>query len=324
MITQRRPGAGPRFLPAVRCLLAGFLLLLAGTAVAAASLQLAAGADTSGHFTAALLDGRIPEGQASIGVRGPDPFLLSVHLRRSAGLGILGNVILDVDGTVSTAGSGRLALALRANAGPVALRLVAEAASQGNLWLIRGDGAALPRLPGSGFSLGAGATWRVERNLLLVADPVFSSGPSGPRFTLPLEVQLPRHAGGHDLRLKVSGSLSRGGEGNWAAAGAGLRLNRGRAAPWEAWLLFGGNARSAAPGLSFSVREQVGPAGVAAAFSLEPWLVEGNIVDLKLSAGVPVGERRLDLLFRLQAPEGRLEAGASFTVPLGDGPARPR
>ncbi|HLR47079.1 MAG TPA: hypothetical protein VK092_07960, partial [Deinococcales bacterium] len=258
---------------------AGAVLLLAVTCLAAAgTLRLSAGSSPDARFTVEFADQRVAGGRSGLGLRGPSPLELGVHLRRTAGMGLLGNVIVDFDGTISTAGQARAAIAGRATAGPVALRLHGEAASAAGLWFLRGEQAAASGfLREAGWQVGAGATWRVQRNVLLLADPSFVRGSAGSRLFLPVEVRLPRTLGDHELRFRLEGSFAGAGSGpRWVAAGAGVRLDRGRAAPWEAWLLAGGRNGMFSPGLSLNVQEKAGPGIIAFALALEPWRAPGG------------------------------------------------
>lgn len=296
-----RPG---RYLAVLICLLSLPL------AAAAGSVRFAAGSSPEPYFSVALEDQRVPGGRAGLGLSGPAPLRLDMSLRRTTGLGVLGNIVLDVDGSISTDGGVTAALSGRAAAGPLAFRLNADAASS---LAARTGGSAPTR-----WSVGAGVTWRVERNLLLLVDPVVGRSPEGGlAFVLPVEVQLPRSVGRHDLRLRVEGGFAGpGAAGPYAAAGAGLRIDRGRAPAWEAWLLFGGRGRRVSPGLSLQLREDAGRHTARAALLLEPWRTGTGLFDLQLGWTVRGEKQEAELNVRLLVPPGSVEAEAAVKIPV--------
>lgn len=290
----------------------------------AQSLQLTFSAAAEPSLALALLDQRTEAGRASLAVQFLPRPGLALHLRHTTGLGPLGNVIIDADAAGLTAGPAAAALSARAAVGPLALRLRGFVHSADDLLLLRPRDQAFPLLPVSrghtvwGFQLGA--DWRLSRDLLLSADPGLILGGRGAALSLPLQLQLRGLPAPHDLRLLVETMLplmdARQELRAWSAAGAGLRVNRQRAAAWELWLLYGGNGQLQAPGLRFAVQDSLADGTVQAAVRLEPYRSDLAGLSVELGYSATVNDLDLDLLLRLQAPELTLSLTTAFRLPL--------
>lgn len=305
------------------------VLLVALTGVF--SLQTAAGqsvrlALSHGTGTAAglaLLDFPVTGGRGSLGISYRGAPGLSLHLRNTTTFGPLGNVIVDLDTAFFADGRGRATLAGRGTLGPAAVRLRLHAANTADLQPLRQEGS-FAELPGTEGSLvwgvQAGATWRLSRELLLVAEPAWFTDPSGSALLLPVEIQLPGMIGSHDLRLRVAALLALNEPAalteNWSSAGAGLRVDRGRQAAWEVWLLLGGNSRIISPGLSFSVQEELAEGTLRTSFRLEPWRSDLPVLALQATWTRPVGRSTFEASFSAGLPGSHLLAGLAWSLPL--------
>lgn len=299
-------------------------LLAAGQYGTAQTLRFTAGVAGAAAFQVAFLDQPTAEGRASLGLEFlPHPGL-QLHLRHTTGLGPLGNIIIDVDAAGTIDGPARASLAGRASVGPVALRLRPYVTSGEPLPRLRpadqsfGPLPYSPGLPVWGVQLGA--SWRLNRDLMLVADPGFMFGGRGAAVLVPLELQLRALVGSHDLRLLVQTLVPLSSSPQqltaWSAAGAGLRINRQRAAAWELWLLYGGDRESQAAGLRFNVQESVAGGTLLAGFSLEPYRSDLQPLHLQLGWHGPVDGHTLDVQFELSAPGPALSFSTSLNIPL--------
>lgn len=271
----------------------------------------------------ALLDQRIEGGHASLGVHYRSAPGLALHLRNTTTFGPIGNVIVDFDGA-ATAGNGWYAsLAARATAGPVALRLRGLA--------LDGDGQPLLREPDPSFGptvrshgqlvwgVQLGATYRASRELQLLFDPSLLGGGRGLALLLPLEVQLARFWNGHDLRLQVAGLLpfhSGGDLQAWTSAGLGLRINRDRAASWNAWFLLGGTTSRFSPGVSLDVQQSTGQGAVSGSLRLEPWRNDSAPLNLRLAWQGELGNMSARVWLETRAPQAEIEAGLALEMAL--------
>lgn len=314
------PAAGMR----ISIVLTLFTTLFLLQQAAAGSLDFTVAGGQGPLARVAVSDMPLTDGRGSLGLHWAGAPGLTVHLRRTTTFGPLGNVILDIDAGVDTAGRFTAALAGRGALGPVAVRLRLHAANSDSLPAARAqDSSFAPRPPGREsllWGVQAGATWRLSRELQLVFEPAWLAGSRGGELLLPVELQLPRRVGDHDLRLRVSTMipLARTPEsaGAWSSAGAGLRVDRGRRAAWEIWLLAGGNDRFFSPGLSFAVQEPLAGGDLRASFRLEPWRSDLSVLDVSASWSRPFGAMRLDSFLLLGLPGTRLSAGLAWAIPI--------
>lgn len=304
-------------------LLTALLTAVIATSAQAGSLVFSVGGSQPYLAGIALTDFALPAGRASLGIwwqRSPG---LSVHLRNTTQFGPLGNVIIDADGSVATDGRYLLRLSARGSLGPVAVRLRGWAADSDDLPAVRppdsnfGQPAPLRGRPALGVQ--AGASWRVSRALTVSVDPSLDLRAGSGTLLLPLQLQLPRIAGGpHELILNVTTLVPFGpaAPAVWSAAGAGLRIDRGRAAAWQLLLQLGGNADWFSPGLSFTVQDDLAGGTVQASLQLEPWRQEATQLDLQAAWNGTVHGLGVEIGFHMRAPAALLTAGVSVSVPL--------
>lgn len=308
----------------IRFLWTLLLTLLLVQAAAAGSLRFTVLGSVELSGQVALVDFPLTNGRGSIGVHWAGTPGLAVHLRNTTTFGPLGNVIADIDAAGNTAGSFTAALAVRGALGPVSVRLRVHAANSDVLPRLRpADGSFAVRPPSRNsllWGVQTGATWRVSRELLVVFEPAFLAGNRGAELLLPFELQLPRFVGNHDLRLRVSTMVPLSGTesaaGHWSAAGAGLRIDRGRQAAWELWLLLGGNTDFVSPGLSFGVQEALAGGQLRAGFRLEPWRSDLSMLDVEAWWSRSFGDAQLETFLLLGLPGTQITAGLSWTIPL--------
>lgn len=296
-------------------------MLFLASPVSAGSLRFTVAGGVTPALQVSLLDFQLTNGRGSVGVHWSGTPGLAVHLRNTTTFGPLGNVVADLDAAVNANGEFTAALAGRGALGPLAIRLRLHAGNADGLPQLRPADASFARLPAARGSLlwgvQAGATWRLSRELLLTFEPAYLAGSRGGELLLPFELQLPRFVGSHDLRLRVSTMvpLTRSADA-WSAAGAGLRIDRGRQAAWEVWLSAGGNARLFSPGLSFAVQEQLAGGQLRAGFRLEPWRSDLSVLDLEASWTRAFGSSQLETFLYMGMPATRLTAGLAWAVPV--------
>lgn len=310
----------------MRTILFVLAVTVAGSArhAAAQSVSFTAGHAGVPLLQFALKDQQLPGGRASLGVRLLPVPGLDLHLRQTTGFGPLGNVIIDVDAAGSIAGPALFTVAGRASLGPVALRLRPFISSGQELTRLRSADPGFQALPYSSgppvWGVQLGASWRLSRDLMLVADPALVFGARGSALQLPLEVQLRAFAGPHDLRLLVTGLIpftsSEQELTAWSAAGAGLRINRQRAAAWELWLFYGGNGVSQSPGIGFSIQEAVGGGTLLAGLRLEPYRSDLRPLQLHASWDGELDGLDVELRFELTAPEPGLLLSTTVSFPF--------
>ncbi len=303
------------------------LLLLLSQPALSQSVRLALGGGTAGHVQLALLDQRLPSGRASLGVHYRGGLGVAVHLRNTTTFGPLGNVIVDLDALAEIAAGVDLAASARATAGPFALRLRAHVATAPGLPRLREDDGNFPARPAAGtapvWGVQLGATYRASRELQVLFDPSLVAVTDGLSLLLPLELQLQRFLGDQDLRLQVSTlvPLTRAGGGTvaWSAAGAGIRIDRGRAAAWNAWLLVGGNSRFLSPGFRLGIQDALAGGQLRASLWLEPWRSDLEPLRLRVQWDGPVSG--VELAVHLEAAAagataGNVRAGLGLSWPL--------
>ena len=308
--------------------LKSLLILLTAVLLAqpagAQSLRFSVAGPTAFTGQLALVDFPLTNGRGSVGLHFASAPGLSVHLRNTTTFGPLGNVIVDLDAAAAADGRFSAALAARGALGPVAVRLRLHAANTDLLPLLRSRDGSLAAIAPSRESLlwgvQAGGTWRLSRELLLVFEPAWIAGSQGGALLLPFELQLPRFRDGNDLRLRVSTMLPLGEpaafNSAWSAAGAGLRIDRGRQAAWDVWLMLGGNAGLLSPGLAFGVQESLAGGLLRVSVRAEPWRSDLPLVDIESVWSRPFGDSVLEASLALGLPAPGLVTGLAWSLPL--------
>lgn len=298
------------------------LAAVTATTAQAGSLVFSVGGSRPYAASLALTDFAVPAGRASLGIWWQQTPGLSVHLRSTTQFGPLGNAIIDADGSLAVDGRYVVQLSARGSLGPVALRLRTWAADSDDLPAVRtadsnfASPSPLQGTPAVGVQLGA--SWRVSRALTMSLDPSLDLRSGTGTLVLPLQLQLPRIGGGpHELILSVSTRVPFGphAPSAWSAAGAGLRIDRGRAAAWQLLLEVGGTDDWFGPGLSFTVQDTVAGGTLLAGLQLVPWHQEAAL-DLSATWNGTVHGVGTEFGFRMRAPAALLSAGVSVSVPL--------
>ena len=298
------------------------LIALSPVTARAADIRFEAGAGGA-EFLAAVQDHPVPGGRAGLGVcwhGGPGA---AVHLRYSTTWGPLGNVVADFDAAV-TPSAWSVLLAGRAVVGPVSLRLRGGTWNTGSLPRLRAQDAAFPpRFAAFGEPLHAfeaGVTYRVSRDMLVLADAAFKLTGDSTELRHMLEVRMPRMVHGHELRL-LSEALHRTGPrgsaeaGVWSAFGIGLHLDRQRASPWTVILLLGGAERFA-PGFRITVAEGFGPADLRIELRAEPWRTDLSGLSLDLAASGPLSGGTVRAGVTLNGWPAEVRAAVSYSLPF--------
>jgi hypothetical protein len=176
------------------------------------------------------------------------PLELGLGLRTTLSLGPVGNVVLSGRGDLATDGLFSTRLSGAAVIGAVAVRgrIAAFNTNPGRFDLREAFEDVRPRLPepwagGVGLSLGAGLTYRLERNIILELDPDLSYL-TGQGFggRLSAALQLRRLVGQDDGRVLLLADLAPGAVRGYVATGFEYRWRRGLpTASASLWLGYG-------------------------------------------------------------------------------------
>lgn len=300
------------------------LIMVAPALAAAQSLRLDLGGGPAGaELLLGFTDQPVAGGRfgAAIHFRGVPGMALS--FRNTTTWGPVGNLIIDLDASLAPYGAAFSAQG-RGVIGNVSLRTRAS-------WLhgetpprLRDADAAFPPPPRAGGSwlaaFEAGATYRVSRDLLVLADLAWLWAQDGTGLRGGVEMRMPRLVGGHELRLAVETLAAFGAGGSladWVSLGAGLHIDRQRAAPWTVWFLLGGGEDGFSPGFRLAVSERTGRGNLQAELRLEPWRSDVPPLVLAATWSVPLaGGATLAAVVEAAAAPAELRAVLRYAMPL--------
>lgn len=233
-----------------------------------------------------LANVRVGAGSASLSLRLGAVSSVALDLSANDSFGPLGNVIFEAGGVLRTDALAEGALGARGVLGPVALRvkLVAFNAAVAEFRPAELASAERPRFsaPTAGVQLGAVA--RLNRNLILEAEPELYWNRLGLALRSSATLRLLRLFGENELQLKVRGYATPGFSELEGAFGVGLLLPRGRAPDWSLAAYLGTGANGWAPGGELTLAEQFGSTRVNLTASVEPYRLD--VEPLRLSAGL--------------------------------------
>ena len=257
-------------------------------------------------------------------LRGPLEF--GYGFRQNTSLGPIGNVTLRGRTDIDTGGAFDFIFSGDGVIGPVAARarLGIFNTNPGRFALLDLFGDIRPiiepeRLEGQvGFTLGGGVTYRIDRNLILDADPTFYylTG-MGFGFQLSSSLRFSRLVDTDDGVIVGLGGLEPGGDSGFAAVGFEYRLNRRDLPVVRGSLWLGAGSAGFAPGVRLLVSETrlAEPLRYSVEAAAEPFRTD-------------IAPYRLNLMLGFDAGPGVLElralgaAGGSFSEPsLGVGTA---
>ena len=201
--------------------------------------------------------------------------LLAARWSRSATLGLLGAVTIELDGAVRTDGHRRLRVGGRGVLGPasVALDVSARTAGPERFSVVgvapRADG---PRLPGTVVSLAAGVRYRIDRQLLLGLEPAIFGSAAGIGARLDGTLRLRRWWGDVDALAAWHGWYDPVTSGVTAGIGAGVVWAPRRAPEWRAVAWLGIAEGAVLPGLEVAGRADVASGiGIDVAIAAQPF-----------------------------------------------------
>lgn len=254
------------------------------------------------------------------GVRPGRAFEFGAEARRTLVLGPLGNVVLDAAAHASTAGDVDLALQGRGTVANVAARLSLElfnvpsgyfalshALTEGSRSQhARNDEGRL------GLRLAVGLSYRLERLLVLTADPELSwQGGAGLGAAFAAALQLRQLVGDDDGYVLALAALEPDAGRGFAAAGFEYRLNRADWPTLRAAAFVGGGSLGIWPGLRLELGGAQGALDYRLRLAAEPYRLPGPRASGSLELAAPLGEGRLELLV-LATPEGAEPIRASL------------
>ncbi len=227
----------------MRVLFLALALLAAGAARAQTfTASLGALSSASGarpELTLALSGGRVGSATVSLELALRDAAQLGFSLSENRSFGPLGNVVFGFDLDIRTDASAQAELAARGVIGPVALRLALGAFSHD---AGRFDPAAYatgvrPQLRGAGggeggFSVRLGGSGRLNRSLVLEAEPELYLVGGGAVVRLETRLRWLRAFGDNELRLLARAFSAPVMDEGHVGLGVGVVLGRGRAPDW--------------------------------------------------------------------------------------------
>lgn len=208
------------------------------------------------------------------GISGPIEF--GAKFRQDTSYSALGNVTLQAQYDVSTFGSTQFLLRGNGVIGSVAASAGWQLfnALPGTFDYAEAFSDVRPRLFGSGMAFDLGATYRINRTLILSASPsLYAVAGDGIGGRLNADLRLARLFDPNDGSILLLSYLEPGGESNFAAFGFEFDFNERSLPPITAsgWLGFG--SKGFGPGLRASISQRLNSinATYGAELGLEPY-----------------------------------------------------
>ncbi len=204
------------------------------------------------------------------------PLEFGAKFRQDTTLGPVGNVTIQTQYDVSTSGQTQLLLQANGVVGSVAANIGWQIFNSlpGEFDFTEAFSDVRPRLNGNGMAFDAGATYRINRTLILSAYPslYFVSG-DGLGLRLNADLRLAKLFDPNDASILLLGYLEPGGESNFAAFGFEFDLNERSLPPIVASAWLGAGSKGFGPGLRASISQSLTnlDARYGAEFGLEPY-----------------------------------------------------
>lgn len=276
---------------------------------------------TSPTLALALEGGRVGRATVGLTLSYHEAAQLGLTLSENRSFGPLGNLIVDLAADVRTDGAARAALSARTVIGPVSVRAVLGAFTHdaARFDAAAAAGAASPRFgdAGSGFSLRLGASGRLNRSLVLEAEPELYLVSGALATRVDARLRWLRAFGDNELRLLARAYSGAPGAGGHAAAGVGLVLGRGRAPDWGFGVTLGVSGGRLSPGVTVELVERFGGGQVLSlSLAAEPYRADVDAYRAVASFEAPWGRGRA-LLAAHAATGGRNHTGTSLAFSAG-------
>jgi hypothetical protein len=207
------------------------------------------------------------------GVSGPVEF--GAKFRQDTSFSALGNVTIEAQYDVQGFGGTQFLLAANGVIGSVAANAGWQIFNTlpGTFDFSEAFSDVRPRLEGSGMAFDVGATYRLNRTLILSAYPsLYVVSGSGIGGRLNADLKLAKLFDPNDSSVLLLGYLEPGGDTNFVAFGFEYDLNERSLPPIAASLWLGAGSNGFAPGLRASITQRLGSsASYGAEVGLEPY-----------------------------------------------------
>jgi hypothetical protein len=208
------------------------------------------------------------------GISGPLEF--GAKLRQDISSGPLGNSRVQAQYDFSTLGGTQFLLQANGVIGPVAANAGWQIFNTlpGDFDFAEAFTEVRPRLAGSGMAFDLGATYRINRTLIVSAYPsLYLVDDNGLGFRLNADLRLARLFDPNDASVLLLGYLEPGGESSFAAFGFEFDFNERSLPPIVASAWLGAGSNGFAPGLRASISQRLPDvaASYGAELGLEPY-----------------------------------------------------